>query len=135
MFRWKSDPLLNTDWLTSSLDEWIPVLHRDLLHYWEREIDPESKNKWAELSPRYRSWKIRNYGSLPKLILSGELLGTAKISRVGKSIQVEAAHYGLYHMTGTRKMPARPWLGVPDVALNQLARISANNILQTLKKS
>lgn len=132
-FSWlggSNSVLLNENWLSESLDEWIPVLRRDLLHYWERERDPQTGTSWPELTPKYRNWKIKNFGSLPKLILSGELLGTAEIRREGNQIQVDAAHYGLYHLTGTSKMKARPWLGVPDVALKQLARISVSHILR-----
>lgn len=129
MFKWKEDFQLNENWLPESLDEWTPMLRRDLLHYWERERDPGTGNRWAALSPKYKSWKIKHYGSLPKLILSGALLGGVTIRRDGNRILAETLDYGLYHQTGTSKMPARPYLGIPPVALNQLTRISARRIL------
>ncbi|ATW62765.1 putative tail completion and stable head joining protein [Synechococcus phage S-CBWM1] len=127
-FSSKKNFQFNEDWLDSTLTEWATTLEQELRTDWEAERDPTTGARWAPLSKRYQKWKIDHYGSLPKLILSGRLLTTTRVAKVGKQIVVDMPAYGMYHQLGTSKMPSRPFLGIPDRTLKQLATISFRNI-------
>jgi hypothetical protein len=135
MFSIKGDFRLNENWLSKSLDEWLPVLRSSLITHWGREQDPETLRPWAPLTPKYRAWKIKHHGNLPKLILSGKMLWTTRFGRVGNRITVDMPHYGIFHQKGTPRMKARPWLGVPNNSMKQLSRLSIKNILQGGKRN
>ena len=134
MFEIKGGFRFNENWVEESLDEWMTYLHQDLVKYWEREKDPNTGRPWEPLKPGYKRWKTRNYGNLPKLMLSGEMLGTTTLRREGQRVVANMPNYGGFHMTGTSKMSARPWLGVPPVAMKQLARVSMKSILRQPRK-
>jgi hypothetical protein len=46
-----------------------------------------------------------------------------------QGFQVKTTSYGAYHQFGTSKMPARPWVGIPDKSLEQIVPIAWKNIL------
>jgi phage gpG-like protein len=81
---------------------------------------------WAWLSPKYRIWKAEHYPGQPILVREGTLreslrwsgngLGYGGIfeaypafAKVGTAVP-----YAKYHDTGTKHMPARPFLPEPD---------------------
>jgi hypothetical protein len=47
----------------------------------------------------------------------------------GNAFMVKSTYYGAYNQSGTSKMAARPWMGVPDISLKQIVPISWKNIL------
>jgi phage gpG-like protein len=84
---------------------------------------------WAQLSPKYRIWKQQHYPGQPILVRegvlresvrwSGKALGPGGIFDAHPSFVVAgtAIPYGKYHDTGTSRMPARPFLPLPDPAV------------------
>jgi len=70
---------------------------------------------WAPLSADYDEWKAKNFPGKPILQLTGKLM-SALTNKTGETIQeIEPLllklgtnlKYGLFHQTGTKKMPAR----------------------------
>jgi hypothetical protein len=57
------------------------------------------------------------------------MLDSAYIYTQGNRFLVKSTAYGSYNQFGTSKMPARPWMGVPDISLKQIVPISWRNIL------
>jgi phage gpG-like protein len=53
----------------------------------------------------------------------------AKIRPKKDGFEVKTEKYGRYHQFGTSKMPARPWVGIPDKSLKQIVPIAWKNIL------
>jgi hypothetical protein len=53
----------------------------------------------------------------------------AYIHTKGNVFYVKSTDYGSYHQNGTSRMVARPWMGVPDISLQQIVPISWRNIL------
>jgi hypothetical protein len=54
---------------------------------------------------------------------------SAYIYTRGDKFLVKSTSYGAYNQFGTSKMPARPWMGVPDISLKQIVPIAWKNIL------
>jgi phage gpG-like protein len=85
-----------------------------------------ASGRWAGLSPAYRVWKERNYPGQPILTRTGRLRESMMWS--GSSVGPDgifiaepttvvvgtAVPYGVFHQTGTSKMPARPFIDPPD---------------------
>jgi phage gpG-like protein len=65
--------------------------------------------KWAKLKPKYAAWKLKNYGRLPILVLTGKMRDSFKYTVGKRSMRiVNRRKYWGYHQYGTRNMPARP---------------------------
>ena len=120
--------LLNDKWWAPTQKQWAPILLNENKQFWAAETDDQGR-PWAALSPRYKAWKVATVGGLPILILTGTMLNSAKVKPQGEGFAVESTFYGKYHQTGTSKMVARPWMGVPQSALDQLPAISWSHIL------
>ena len=81
---------------------------------------------WAWLSPRYAAWKSEHYPGRPLLVREGTLrrsvtwsrgqLGPGGIFRSNPSFVVvgTSVPHATYHQSGTKHMPARPFLPPPD---------------------
>ena len=72
----------------------------------------------AEVDPNGRPWAphARDYGN-PILYRTGKLFNSLYIDQSGRlrhtlSWDKSKAPYGVYHMSGTRYMPARPFIGI-----------------------
>lgn len=74
------------------------------------------KTPWPDLSPRTKKYKIKKKGTAyPMLVFTGRLRNSINISVGEKEAKVySGVKYGVFHQTGTRHMPARPFLEVTD---------------------
>lgn len=84
---------------------------------------------WAWLSPKYRAWKAVHYPGAPILVRTGEMresvrwygtnLGPGGLFDPHPSYVIAGTTipYAKYHQTGTKHMPARPFLPPPDPAV------------------
>ena len=120
---------LNTRWWKPTKEEWAPMLLDDNVPSWRRQVDPTYGAPWAALSPAYAKWKQARYPGQPILRASGLMQDLAFISTRGDRFIVKSTKYGGAHQFGTRKMPARPWMGVPDISLKHIVPIAWRNIL------
>jgi phage gpG-like protein len=84
---------------------------------------------WARLSPGYALWKQKAYPGQGILQRTGRLQESLRWSgtTVGREGLFDASPtavvvgtrvpYGAFHQSGTRRMPARPFLPTPDPAI------------------
>jgi phage gpG-like protein len=120
---------LNVNWWKPTQREWTPVLLDDQAPFWKRQVDPTYERPWARLNPAYSKWKAGHYPGEPILRATGLMQDSAYIYTRGNRFLVKSTRYGAYNQFGTSKMPARPWMGVPDISLKQIVPISWKNIL------
>jgi phage gpG-like protein len=120
---------MNLNWWKPTQQEWVPVLLDDHPQFWKRQVDPTYQRPWQKLSPRYAAWKQKNYPGQPILKETGLMQAASYIYTQGNRFLVQSTDYGAYNQFGTSKMPARPWMGVPDISLKQIVPISWKNIL------
>ena len=120
---------LNVNWWKPTQREWTPILLDDQVPFWKKEVDPTYQRPWARLSPAYAKWKAQHYPGEPILRETGLMQDSAYIYTRGDQFLVKSTRYGAYNQFGTSKMPARPWMGVPDISLKQIVPISWKNIL------
>jgi phage gpG-like protein len=120
---------LNLNWWKPTKEEWVPVLLDDHPQFWKSQVDPTYQRPWQQLSPRYQSWKSEHYPGQPILRATGLMQDVAYIYTRGDKFLVRSTNYGKYQQFGTSKMPARPWMGVPDISLKQIVPIAWKNIL------
>ena len=135
MIRFRLDPKrlqFNTKWWTPTKQEWTPVLLDDHPQFWRRQVDPTYQRPWAPLNPKYATWKGQNYPGQPILRATGLMQELAYIYTRGNKFMVKSTPYGAYNQFGTYKMPARPWMGVPDVSLRQIVPIAWKHILSRM---
>lgn len=128
-----SVPTLNENWWESSRNEIARILQEDNRAAWGEEKDPQEGKKWAPLSARYREWKSQAYPGQPILRLTGRMQDRTRIrpeAARGIFSARMGADYGSYHMTGTSKMPARPWLGIPVMSMPRVEAAVAKAILR-----
>lgn len=120
---------LNLNWWRPTKEEWVPVLLDDHPQFWKRQVDPTYQRPWQRLTPRYNALKQKNFPGQPILRRTGLMEDIAYIYTQGNRFLVKSTDYGAYNQFGTSKMPARPWMGVPDISLKQIVPISWKNIL------
>ena len=120
---------LNIRWWKPTKEEWAPMLLDDNVPSWRRQVDPTYGAPWAALSPAYAKWKQARYPGQPILRASGLMQDLAFIYTRGDRFIVKSTKYGGANQFGTRKMPARPWMGVPDISLKHIVPIAWRNIL------
>ena len=128
-FRVRNLPTINLGWWKPTQKEWAPVLLRDHLVPWRQESDPTTGRPWAALSVNYRKYKAKRYPGQPILRATGKMQDTAKIKPRGEGFEVKTTKYGRYHQSGTTRMPARPWMGIPDTSLRHIVPIAWKHIL------
>jgi phage gpG-like protein len=85
-----------------------------------------SGGRWAPLSVDYQKWKERHFPGQPilqrtgvlrdSLVWGGSSVGPDGIFEASPTTVVvgTAVPYGVFHQTGTPKMPARPFIDPPD---------------------
>jgi phage gpG-like protein len=96
---------------------------------------------WVALSPRYAAWKAKAYPGAKVLEREGWLKGALtgqndyRIREIGKhELQMGAnLPYGLYHQTGTRRMPARPPIQLTEVDKTRWAKIVHKYLFEVAK--
>ena len=134
-FKVKNMLSVNLDWWKPTQKQWAPILLRDHAVPWRQESDPTTGRPWASLSKKYREKKQKKYAGQPVLRATGKMQDRAKIKPKGEGFDVKTEKYGRYHQFGTSKMPARPWMGIPDTSLKHIVPIAWKNILSKSKKS
>ena len=120
---------MNLNWWRPTKEEWTPVLLDAQLPFWRQQVDPTYGRPWATLNPVYSKWKSERYPGQPILRATGLMQDAAYIYTRGDRFLVKSTSYGAYNQFGTSKMPARPWMGVPDISLKQIVPIAWKNIL------
>lgn len=129
-FSWgDKEKLFSEKWWSATREEWLPMLLADNKKYWISQTTSQGI-PWKPLSPGYKIWKSSRYGDTPMLRLSGKMQDTAEIKSWGDRIYVNSTELGPYHQFGTRRIPARPWMGVPDMSLERLPGLAWKNILK-----
>lgn len=128
-----SVPTFNQKWWESSRNELAKLLLEDNREMWSAEEDPQTNTKWAPLSSPYAAAKSKKYPSATILRRNGFMQDRTKILPLnsrGIFLAKVGASYGRYHMTGTSRMPARPWLGIPSMSVPKMERVVAASILK-----
>jgi hypothetical protein len=120
---------MNLNWWRPTKEEWVPVLIDDHPQFWKRQVDPTYQRPWQQLSPGYAAWKSRKYPGQPILRATGLMQDSAYIFTKGNQFIVKSTDYGADNQFGVGRQPARPWMGVPDISLEQIVPISWKNIL------
>ena len=104
------------------------ILAEDFYQVEEEQFATEGgfSGGWAELSERYKVWKEAHYPGRPILVLTGALREAITSPNARGSIydlqrdymmvgvSREVLPYAVYHQTGTRHMPARPPIALPE---------------------
>jgi hypothetical protein len=128
-FSLKNLKPLNLTWWPDTQKEWLPILQKSNQVSWRAEKDPTTGKAWAKLTPRYGVIKAKKFPGQLILRATGEMQDTAEFELSDSGFSVKTTSYGLYLQFGTSKMVARPWLGVPNIALKALPPISWKHIL------
>jgi hypothetical protein len=123
--------LFNPDWWEPTKLEWAPILLNENKPFWKNQTEPNGR-PWKPLTNQYRAWKKRKFGEQPILRATGKMQDTAKVltNLRNDRFEVLTTNVGPYHQFGTKKMAARPWMGVPDSSLEKLSGIAWKNILK-----
>jgi hypothetical protein len=128
-FKIKNLPTVNLNWWEPTQKQWAPILLKDQKPSWQQDSDPTTGRPWKSLTLKYRSWKDKRYPGQPVLRLTGAMQDRAEIQPNKDGFEVKTTAYGVYQQFGTRKMVARPWVGIPKTSLQHLAPIAWRNIL------
>lgn len=120
---------MNLNWWRPTREEWAVALLDDHPAFWKRQVDPTTGRPWVKLDSQYSLWKSKKFPGEPILRATGSMLDSAYIYTRGNQFLVRSTGYGAYNQFGTSRMPARPWMGVPDTSLQKLPPISWKNIL------
>jgi hypothetical protein len=116
-------PVVNTNWWESSKNEIAAVLLEENRVDWEAEREPNTGSRWQPRKPPTGGWPI--------LRKTGTMQDRTKIKPGLKGIfSASTVSYGPYHMTGTSRMVARPWLGVPDRSLPRIAGVIGRSVFR-----
>lgn len=98
-----------------------------LLEEAEQAFDDETSpagEKWAALNPTYKQRRHEKGYNGNILQVSGDLVASLNID-YGDSFAVigAAESHGQYHMTSTKHMPARPFLGLGKDGIEEIKQI------------
>jgi phage gpG-like protein len=129
-FQLKKLPKVNLNWWATTQKQWAPILAASQKPFWHQETDPTTGRPWQSLQPNYAMNKLKRYPGEPILRATGTMQDRMRIKPNKEGFSVLSTLYGQYHQYGTSKMPARPWVGVPDTALSKLPPIAWKNILK-----
>ncbi len=86
---------------------------------------------WPPLSPAYAAWKAKHYPGAPILVRTGRLRASLT-SRGGDHVEAiepqmlkigTAVPYARFHQTGTKRMPPRPPIVIPEEAKDRWVRL------------
>lgn len=137
-FKVQGDGLrpMNTNWWNPTRKEWTPILQdSQASNYWKSETDAFTGAGWARLTARYAVQKSALYPGAPILRATGAMQDSMTITSTAKKFHVHGVDYGKYHQFGTRKMVARPWVGVPEQTMGPLSDIALKNVLSRSRYS
>jgi hypothetical protein len=132
-FKGKVLQPMNLNWWPPTQKEWAPLLTKSQDPFWKQESNPSNGRPWASLSREYAIQKAKKWPGQPILRASGAMEDGARIVPENAGFAAIVKSYGVYHQFGTKKMVARPWLGIPDTALQLLPAIAWKNILSLNK--
>ena len=108
--------LFNTNWWASSKNPIADILQLDNEEAWGQQQDPQTGQPWTPRKAPTGPWPI--------LRKTGKMQDKVRIRPVDVGIfATKTTSYGPYHMSGTSRMAARPWLGVP---LTSMPKITAS---------
>lgn len=97
---------------------------------------------WAPLSPQYMTWKAKSNPAAPMMVRTGDLMAsltnrdrlvqsmTGTKMRIGSDVD-----YAHFHQRGTRNMPARKILIVPESVIKGMKRDLADYIVNGRMRS
>ncbi len=125
MIKFKlSVPVIEENWWDRSKNELTKVLLTDNQEDWRDQQDPQTGAKWAPRKQPTGNWPIlRKTGRMQD--------GTRmKSPATGIFSAKMGAPYGGFHMTGTSKMVARPWLGIPVRTMPKMAEVISRKIFK-----
>jgi len=96
---------------------------RDIGIYMKSKVmdnfEAEGNPRWKPLSKKYLERKLQVKGTSSILEFHGKLKQSISTQTTGQYAKVfTGVKYGVYHQTGTRKMPARPFMPskeIPDM--------------------
>jgi phage gpG-like protein len=110
-------------WWGPTKTEWAPILLTENKPFWAAQTDADGR-PWAALDPQTPD--------VDNIILkeTGEMQNTAVVRPWGNKFMVDTTFYGAFQQFGTRRIPARPWMGVPQSALDKLPEIAWKHILK-----
>lgn len=115
--------LFNPNWWGSSKNPMADILQQDNEEAWSRERDPQTGKGWAPRKQPTGGWPI--------LRKTGTMQDKVKIRPVAPGIfATKTTSYGPFHMSGTSRMVARPWLGVPETSMPKLTAVVKKAIIK-----
>ena len=104
------------------------VLREDAEEAFETEQSPEGK-KWEDLDPVYKKSRYAKGYDGKMLHRTGQLIDSLNIDYGDDFAAVGVSEsYGIYHQLGTKKMSARPFLGVSEDGIDEIKDILKNAI-------
>ena len=103
----------NENWWKYSKNPIADILQQDNEEAWSRERDPQTGQGWAPRKEPTGAWPI--------LRKTGRMQDKVRIRPQGVGLfATKTTNYGPYHMSGTSRMVARPWLGVPSTSMPKI---------------
>lgn len=104
------------------------VLREDAEEAFETEQSPDGK-KWEDLDPVYKKSRFAKGYDGKMLHRTGQLIDSLNIDYGDDFAAVGVSEsYGIYHQLGTKKMSARPFLGVSEDGVDEIKDILKNAI-------
>lgn len=104
------------------------VLREDAEEAFEAEQSPDGK-KWEDLDPVYKKSRFAKGYDGKMLHRTGQLIDSLNIDYGDDFAAVGVSEsYGIYHQLGTKKMSARPFLGVSEDGIDEIKDILKNAI-------
>lgn len=104
------------------------VLRADAEEAFETEQSPDGK-KWEDLDPVYKKSRYAKGYDGKMLHRTGVLMASLNIDYGDDFAAVGVSEsYGVYHQLGTKKMSARPFLGVSEDGIDEIKDILKNAI-------
>lgn len=102
----------NSNQLNSVFQDIGVYMKRKVMENFENEGNP----RWKPLSKKYLERKLQVKGTSKILEFHGKLKQSISTRSTGQYAKVfTGVKYGVYHQTGTRKMPARPFMPSDDI--------------------
>jgi phage gpG-like protein len=132
----------------------IEARMRDLRPYWaqvarvfyeeeRRLFETQGDGNWAQLSPRYRARKLREYPSTGILERTGDLrrslVGGGGASSVFFAQPLALTlgtrvPYARFHQFGTSRMPARPPIITTEAEADEMAAVIRDGLMETARR-
>lgn len=104
------------------------VLRADAEEAFETEQSPDGK-KWEDLDPVYKKSRFAKGYDGKMLHRTGQLIDSLNIDYGDDFAAVGVSEsYSIYHQLGTKKMSARPFLGVSEDGVEEIKDILKNAI-------